>query len=272
MTADTLLFGSALLAYFIAAVLYQAHVFLENKPVERLPWSIALFGLAIHTVAIVYRGLETGRCPITTRNDLMSLAAWTLVAVVAAIELRPRFGALGALGLPAAFVLVFVAYVLPMEATGAAPFLNSRLLSPHVAATLLGFVAFAVAFTLAVLYLLHGRLLKAKHLPRVTRALPPLDATSRAAHAAAAAGFSMLTLGLITGVIWAMSDWHPGWYLDPKVVASFVAWAIYGAYLYLSTWGGWRGRRPAWFLITGFVAILIAYFGVNHILPGRHPM
>ena len=104
----------------------------------------------------------------------------------------------------------------------------------------------------------------------IVRRLPPLESISISAHWLAAAGFSMLTLGIVTGVIWALRAWKPNWWLDPKVVTSFIAWLIYATYLAFSSIRGWRGLKTTYFLIAGFVVVLIAYFGVNLVAHGQH--
>ena len=121
-----------------------------------------------------------------------------------------------------------------------------------------------------MLYLLQSQLLKQKQLGGLFRRLPPLETIRVSAHWLAAAGFSMLSLGLLTGTLWALRAWEPGWYLDPKVVTSAFAWLVYAVYLYASGVSGWQGRRTTYFLIGGFLAVLIAYYGVTIVAPSRH--
>ena len=58
--------------------------------------------------------------------------------------------------------------------------------------------------------------------------------------------------------------------LEPKVLTSFFAWLIYAAYLITSGIGGWRGRRTTYFLIAGFIAVVVDYLGVSLNAPGSH--
>src|SRR5262249_61235177 len=46
---------------------------------------------------------------------------------------------------------------------------------------------------------------------------------------------------------------------DPRVVTSFLAWAVYAFYMGMSSLGGGRGRRVTYFLIGGFPVLLVAY-------------
>jgi len=82
-------------------------------------------------------------------------------------------------------------------------------------------------------------------------------------------GFLFLTIGIITGAVWANSAWGRYWGWDPKETWSLITWFIYASLLHARMMRGWRGRRIAYLSIVGFVAVLFTYFGVNY-LPGLH--
>jgi cytochrome c-type biogenesis protein CcsB len=82
-------------------------------------------------------------------------------------------------------------------------------------------------------------------------------------------GFLFLTVGIITGAVWANSAWGRYWGWDPKETWSLITWFIYATMLHLRMMAGWRGHRIAVFSIIGFAAVLFTYFGVN-LLPGLH--
>ncbi len=83
-------------------------------------------------------------------------------------------------------------------------------------------------------------------------------------------GFVLLTLGLITGAIWANEAWGTWWSWDPKETWAFVSWLLYAAYLHMRISKGWQGRRPALLATTGFFVLLICYIGVNFWGVGLH--
>jgi cytochrome c-type biogenesis protein CcsB len=82
-------------------------------------------------------------------------------------------------------------------------------------------------------------------------------------------GFLFLTLGIITGAVWANSAWGTYWSWDPKETWSLITWFIYAILLHLRLMRGWNGKRIAIVSIIGFMAVLFTYFGVN-LLPGLH--
>jgi cytochrome c-type biogenesis protein CcsB len=83
-------------------------------------------------------------------------------------------------------------------------------------------------------------------------------------------GFLFLTLGIISGAVWANSAWGTYWSWDPKETWSLITWFIYAIYLHIRFRKGWRGKKAAWVSVIGFVAMLFTYFGVNYLLSGLH--
>ena len=82
-------------------------------------------------------------------------------------------------------------------------------------------------------------------------------------------GFLMLTLGIITGSVWAHSAWGTYWSWDPKETWSLITWLIYASVIHSRMVRGWRGKKIAIFSIIGFCCVLFTYFGVNY-LAGLH--
>ena len=82
-------------------------------------------------------------------------------------------------------------------------------------------------------------------------------------------GFLFLSIGIITGAVWANSAWGRYWGWDPKETWSLITWFVYATLLHARMMRGWRGRRTAILSISGFAAVMFTYFGVN-LLPGLH--
>ena len=83
-------------------------------------------------------------------------------------------------------------------------------------------------------------------------------------------GFVLLTLGLITGAVWANEAWGTWWSWDPKETWAFICWLFYAAYLHMRISRGWQGRRPALLATSGFFVVLVCYIGVNFLGVGLH--
>ncbi len=85
-----------------------------------------------------------------------------------------------------------------------------------------------------------------------------------------AVGLPLLTLGVITGAMWAHESWGAYWQWDPKETAALVSWIVYAIYMHLHTRATWRGIRSAWISCIGFLTIMFCYFGVNLWISGLH--
>ncbi len=83
-------------------------------------------------------------------------------------------------------------------------------------------------------------------------------------------GFVLLTLGLISGAVWANEAWGTWWSWDPKETWALICWLFYAAYLHMRISKGWQGRRPAILATSGFFVVLICYIGVNFLGLGLH--
>lgn len=83
-------------------------------------------------------------------------------------------------------------------------------------------------------------------------------------------GFPFLTLGIISGAIWANQAWGSYWSWDPKETWALIAWLVFATYLHTRISKSWQGRKPAYIATLGFVTVWICYLGVNFLGKGLH--
>ncbi len=209
-----------------------------------------------------------GRIPLTNQYESMVLFAWATASVYLLLELRYRNRIIGAfvafipflsLGLGS---LLFDTTIRPLV-----PALQSNWLSVHVITCFLGYAAFAASFGVSLLYMVRQRL---DPEGRMAKVLPSEDLLDHLNYRAIATGFPFLSLGIITGAIWADVAWGTYWSWDPKETWSLITWLIYAAFLHARLSRGWRGKRAAVLSVIGFAATLFTYFGVNFLLSGLH--
>ena len=115
---------------------------------------------------------------------------------------------------------------LPGEVRALAPALNSYWLPVHVILLFFGNAVLAVAFGAGIMYLLMERELKRKKLGAIFKRLPSLNVLDDIDYRCLTIGFPLLTLGIITGSIWAEYAWGSYWGWDPKEVWSLVRAAL----------------------------------------------
>jgi len=83
-------------------------------------------------------------------------------------------------------------------------------------------------------------------------------------------GFPLLTIGIISGAVWANEAWGSYWSWDPKETWALITWLIFAAYLHARLTVGWQGKRPAILAVVGFCSVWITYLGVNFLAEGLH--
>jgi cytochrome c-type biogenesis protein CcsB len=151
------------------------------------------------------------------------------------------------------------------------PALQSFWLPVHVILLFLGDGAFALAAAAAVMYLIQERQLKRKRLSGWFHRLPNLDLLDELNYRCLTIGFPLLTVGIITGSLWAQQAWGTYWSWDPKETWSLITWLLYAALLHGRLTVGWRGRRAAVWALVGFASVLFTFLGVNYVLPRLLP-
>jgi len=100
--------------------------------------------------------------------------------------------------------------------------------------------------------------------------LPSLARLDVLVYRIVAVGLPLLTVGIITGAMWAKEAWGAYWQWDPKETAALVSWIVYASYMHLHTRNAWRGVRSAWISLLGFGTIIFCYLGVNIWISGLH--
>jgi cytochrome c-type biogenesis protein CcsB len=83
-------------------------------------------------------------------------------------------------------------------------------------------------------------------------------------------GFPLLTIGIISGAVWANEAWGSYWSWDPKETWALITWLVFAAYLHARITKGWQGRKPAILAASGFMVVWICYLGVNLLGKGLH--
>lgn len=249
----------AIVLYLAAAVALARPLFGPQAPMGRLAMTLA--GIAVVLHAWLLLGLHRGSL------DLHFFAALSLVAcVIAALTIgvnlsRPVAG-LGIFIFPLAALFVALdAYAAPITAPQSSMDWQIKL---HVTFALLAFSVLSIAAVLAILLAIQERALRRSQFKHWLRALPPLTLAESLLFRMIAAGFALLTLTLLTGVLFV--DNLFGQHLVHKTVLSIIAWAIFGALL-LGRWRyGWRGGRAVNLTLLGMGTLILAFIGTKFVL------
>lgn len=83
-------------------------------------------------------------------------------------------------------------------------------------------------------------------------------------------GFPLLTIGILSGAVWANQTWGSYWSWDPKETWALITWLVFAIYLHTRISHGWSGQQSALIASFGFIIIWICYLGVNLLGKGLH--
>ena len=261
--------------YGLAGFCY-IYAWIFNKPsVGRAGTWVAILGLAGNTAGIVLRWVESyqlgiGHAPLSNLYESLVFFAWTIILIYLFIERKYQNRVIGAFTTPIAFLALAYASMSPNISDRIQPLipaLKSNWLIAHVIACFIGYGAFAVACGISFMYLVKQK--SPDNKSSILNLLPDVDLLDDLNHRLVMFGFLFLSVGIITGAVWAHSAWGRYWGWDPKETWSLITWFVYATLLHARMMRGWRGRRTAILSIGGFAAVLFTYFGVN-LLPGLH--
>lgn len=261
------LLNAAIIAYACATGLSFAYLVQRHEVIHRVASLATAMGWAAHTLALVVAAVETGRPPLGTLSNAVSVAVWVVVLLAMIVERQSGLKLLGAFVMPVVLLLGLKATVGPPPTL--APALGSAWIWVHIALALIGIAAFVLNFAGALMYLLQERQIRAKRPGRFYYRLPALETLDHLTYRTLALGFPFLTTGLILGALWARTSWGSLFAPDPVAFFSVVAWVIYAGTLAGRAAGGWRGRRAAYYAIVGFAALVLT-LGAGFFLPGMH--
>ncbi len=264
------LFQVSLVLYALGTVHYLIYLATQKKGIERIAVWLTGLALCVQTLFLIVRGIEGGHFPITNLFEALNFFVWAIVLCYFILLYRFRVGVLGTLVFPIALLLMVVSMTQSKELAPLVPVLQSKWLWVHTTFALLGYAFFVLAFAGGVLYLVQERQLK-RHTPGTFfHRLPSLELLDRLHYRSLTLGFPLLTLGLITGAVWAEYAWGSYWKWDPKEALSLVTWLIYAALVHMRITVGWRGRKAAYVSVIGFVVVLLTFLGVSLLPGGRH--
>jgi cytochrome c-type biogenesis protein CcsB len=267
---ESTLFLITFIFYILAAFFYLVYLFSKRESSAKTGLAFATFGLAVHTLALVWRTIESGHAPFTNMYESLSFLAWSGILAYVIIEYKYRIRKAGPYLMLIIIAIMALASspLMPKEAAPLVPALQSYWLWLHVSVTLLGEAFFAVAFITSIMYLIADSREKKGKAKDQALSAERLDSIS---YRCVAVGFPLFTLGgLVFGMVWAYKAWGTYWSWDPKETWSLITWFVFALYLHTRIVMGWKGRRSALIAVIGFLAALFTYFGVNYLLAGLH--
>ncbi len=282
-----------LIFYFLLINLPISLIALFNKKsssyVRLITISINLF----ITLQLISRWIISGHFPISNLYESLYFLVWGISLCQLLVEKEYPTPIIPAIAIPIELLTVaFACFVLPEDlklSSNLVPALRSSWLIMHVSVVMLSYAALIMGSLLSasVLFINNSQPLQLRSSStgvggfKISKSyslndvIEPVNFShseelDTLSYRSILVGFVLLTLGLITGAIWANEAWGTWWSWDPKETWAFISWLFYAAYLHMRISRGWQGRRPALLATSGFFVVLICYIGVNFLGVGLH--
>ena len=158
------------------------------------------------------------------------------------------------------------------------PALQSNWLMMHVTVMLLSYATLICGCILSITFLFISK--TSENIPSVATLTPHFEISHKKINLlkkldqlsfrAIGIGFPLLTIGILSGSVWANEAWGSYWSWDPKETWSFITWMIFAIYLHLRLTRNWNGFKSAILATIGFFVIWICFLGVNFLAKGLH--
>jgi len=265
--------------------------------------SITTFLIAISnlflTSQLTLRWWQSGHFPISNLYESLCFLTWGCTLTQLFVERAWRSPLVSAVATPVSLLSIgFASFVLPEDLQLSAPLvpaLRSSWLVMHVSVIMCSYAALLVGSILSFGVFLvdwnkqlkirnsslgsgdfrQGSTLYLRNEKDKSNLIKPIGFTNAEeldslSYRSITAGFLLLTVGLISGAVWANEAWGSWWSWDPKETWALICWLVYAAYLHTRLTRGWQGKKPALLAIAGFFVVIVCYIGVNLLGVGLH--
>jgi ABC-type uncharacterized transport system permease subunit len=257
----------ALGCYFIGLVYAFVALTRTSDLFSRVALHAATLGMVFHFVSLTELFLS-GQVVWASIHNGESLLAFFSMAFFMIIYLTYKTTSPGVVVFPIVFFLTFVAAVDEQPVLLTQFVSNKGWLAAHIILIFTGYAALVLSFGASLLYLVQERRLKSKQPTTLISFLPALEVIDQIGYRSLLLGFPFMTLGLLTGLVVAVTTYGHMDFLDPKILLSLLMWAVYMVMVFTRWNSGWRGRRAAVLATFAFVAALAAwaanYFSTIH--------
>ena len=264
----------------------------KNKSSD-LVKSLTIIANIFLALQLISRWILSSHFPISNLFESLCFLSWGLILAQLILEREYQTPIISTLSIPIILLtLGFACFVLPEDlrsSSNLVPALRSSWLVMHVSVVMLSYASLIIGSCLSASVLLIGNNqalqirsnsvgiggYRISNLDTKCEVKNPyrfshVEKLDTLSYRSILVGFVLLTLGLVSGAVWANEAWGTWWSWDPKETWAFISWLFYAAYLHMRISKGWQGRKPALLATSGFFIVLICYLGVNFWGVGLH--
>jgi len=254
------------LAFYTASLIFSIWRLAMGQPYRRWPKLVLVLpGFALHTGALLARGLAEGRCPVSNLFETLTFVAWCLVALHLTVVFLMKMQYLTPFSMPVVLVIQMAAFLTPVNPPRPEPFGTRLLVGMHASVIMLGYAAFGLAAVVGLMYLVQERQLRTRRLSSQFMLLPPILRLETLQKWLLLGGFALLTFGLASGFIGLSGFRESLFQADWKVLWSIAVWSLYLILVVGRNRWGLTGRRMAWLSIAGCLFVIGTFWLSNHL-------
>ncbi len=282
-----------LVFYFLLVNLPISLIAVFNKKSSFTVRLLTILANLFIALQLLFRWSISGHFPISNLYESLYFLTWGITIGQLLIESEYQSPIIPSIAIPIELLTVaFACFALPDDlklSSNLVPALRSSWLVMHVSVVMLSYAALIIGslLSVSVLFINKNKPLQIRSsstgigglkLPNnnpLNALVEPIEFShseelDTLSYRSILIGFVLLTIGLISGAVWANEAWGTWWSWDPKETWAFISWLFYAAYLHMRISKGWQGRRPALLASTGFLVVLVCYLGVNFLGIGLH--
>jgi ABC-type uncharacterized transport system permease subunit len=252
------LFIATAALYAIACILYLFQLTRGSEKAPGMSGTVFVAALGAHLAFLLLETPAPGDLPLADMAQILSVSSFGIGIAFLLASYRMNVTILGAFVAPLSLML-FLASGLGSSYAPVPPPVQSVMLTLHIAANVMGLVAFALAFVAGIAYLVQERLLRRRQLTGAFQRLPSLGVLDTIGLRSVLVGFPLLTFGMITGTFWLLRSGGSQFYVSQAL--GLVAWAIFAGVIVLRVAAGWQGRKAAVGTMLGFLFTLLVLAG-----------
>ena len=291
---------------FFAMILYWISLSIpKNNFIFQISKVLVGISNILFMLTLSIRWISEGYFPLSNLYESLIFLSWGISFIHLIIEYKTQSRLIGAIATPLMFFLSgFSSLTLPTDMQKALPLvpsLQSNWLMMHVSMMMVSYATLILGSLLSILYLAFVSFSGQKNQVVIEASTSPstsslsstssiVSSTIPSASVASVTysklsllqtvdiwsyriiglGFPFLTIGIISGAVWANEAWGSYWSWDPKETWALITWLVFAIYLHSRLLKGWQGKQAAILGSCGFFVIWICYLGVNFLGKGLH--
>ena len=271
---------------FFAMILYWISLsFPKNNLIFQGSKIIVASSNVLFTLTLLIRWITQGYFPLSNLYESLIFLSWGISFIHLIVEYKTQSRLIGAISTPLLFFLSgFSSLTLPTDMQKALPLvpsLQSNWLMMHVSMMMVSYATLILGSLLSILYLAflffsgQQKQVVFENSSLSTSSvnyskLSLLQTVDIWSYRIIGLGFPFLTIGIISGAVWANEAWGSYWSWDPKETWALITWLVFAIYLHSRLLKGWQGKQAAILGSCGFFVIWICYLGVNFLGKGLH--